>query len=105
MTAINTSAVAMHPAHLITGWEYVGELCRGDGHTGSVWECPTLARIPQRPGTPASAAAAIDRALSPEAAAAAPPAPFTHALILCPNNAHHAPVYLVGSVSVALSVA
>ncbi|KAG2494572.1 hypothetical protein HYH03_007338 [Edaphochlamys debaryana] len=47
-------------------WTYVGELCRGFGDTGIIWECPVMLPLPRLPAPaaalPASSAAAARRA-------------------------------------------
>lgn len=30
-------------------WTYEHELCTGDGMSGSMWECPLLAKVPPMP--------------------------------------------------------
>ncbi|KXZ49899.1 hypothetical protein GPECTOR_19g350 [Gonium pectorale] len=51
-------------------WSYAGELCRGKGDTGVIWECPVLLQIPRLPAPqlaepPAPAAKAASAAASP----------------------------------------
>ncbi|GFH20191.1 beta-fructofuranosidase, insoluble isoenzyme CWINV6, partial [Haematococcus lacustris] len=94
--------------HPTSGWEYAGELCRGDGSTGSMWECPLLAAIPSRPSlaawrlgaglnlTPTDLEWSKTLSLAPTAMAG-PEAPTRHAFIICPDNAHHAPLYFMGN--------
>lgn len=102
-----------------------GELCVGDGHTGSMWECPLLSYVPMHP-SPLTAAvpppspckvaatAAVAGLGSLERSATAPPAAAAHTaaaqaavaaareglrdhvFVVCPDNAHHAPVYWLG---------
>jgi hypothetical protein len=53
MCCAAVSALDSYPTHLSTcrskhlthGWEYHGPLARGDGSTGTAWECPLLAEL------------------------------------------------------------
>ncbi|KAL6756492.1 glycosyl hydrolase [Haematococcus lacustris] len=92
--------------HPTSGWEYSGELCRGNGSHGSMWECPLLAAIPSRPTLAATHMGAELSLTSKDlewskALTLAPPTtetktPAKHAFIICPDNAHHAPLYYMG---------
>ncbi|GFH11273.1 uncharacterized protein HaLaN_06748, partial [Haematococcus lacustris] len=81
--------------HPTSGWEYSGELCRGNGSHGSMWECPLLAAIPSRPTLAATHMGAELSLTSKDlewskALTLAPPTtetktPAKHAFIICPG--------------------
>ncbi|KAF5830052.1 glycosyl hydrolase [Dunaliella salina] len=81
----------------ITDWQYQHELCEGDGTTGSIWECPLLAKIPPMPeqGTEMCSPSCLSEKYGPPREAIKEGHDW--AFIVCPDNAEHAPVYWLGN--------
>ncbi|GLC44183.1 hypothetical protein PLESTB_000899400 [Pleodorina starrii] len=68
-----TALVYRSPSLRGGSWSYVGELCRGRGDTGVIWECPVMLRLPRLPAPPQTMAPSLARPQQVQSPLQAPP--------------------------------